>query len=124
MPSLPSTEAVSTVRAGLSCRCPRCGRGKLFDGFLKVAAICTSCGLDLQAEDSGDGPAVFLIFILGFTVAPLAVWAGVTTDWPVWVHVILWGGLALGLTLGLLRPSKALVIALQYRHRRQSGGQL
>jgi uncharacterized protein (DUF983 family) len=89
-----------------------------------VATTCSSCGLDLQAEDSGDGPAVFLIFILGFTVAPLAVWAGVTTDWPVWVHVILWGGLTIGLTLGLLRPSKALVIALQYRHRRQSGGQL
>ena len=64
-------------------------------------ATCTSCGLDLQAEDSGDGPAVFLIFILGFTVAPLAVWAGVTTDWPVWVHVILWGGLTMGMILSV-----------------------
>lgn len=115
---------VSPLSAGLHCRCPRCGQGPLFDGFLKIAKTCTSCGLDLAAADSGDGPAVFLIFVLGFTIAPVALWAGVVTDWPVWVHVLLWSSITIGVTLALLRPSKAYVVALQYRHRRQSGEQL
>ncbi len=56
---------VSPVRAGLGCRCPRSGRGRLFQGYLTVAETCGSCGLDLRQADSGDGPAVFIIFILG-----------------------------------------------------------
>ena len=60
---------VSPIAAGLACRCPRCGRGRLFDGYLTVAARCSACGLDLSKADSGDGPAVFIIFILGFLVA-------------------------------------------------------
>ena len=58
--------------AGLACRCPRCGQGPLYSGFLSVAERCDVCRLDLQKADSGDGPAVFIIFILGFLVVPLA----------------------------------------------------
>jgi len=61
---------VSPLAAALGCKCPRCGRGALFKGFLTVADRCTACDLDLSEVDSGDGPAVFLIFILGFTVVP------------------------------------------------------
>jgi uncharacterized protein (DUF983 family) len=117
-------EGTNPLHAGLACTCPRCGKGKLFSGFLKVAPTCPVCGLDLSAEDSGDGPAVFLIFILGFTIAPVAVIFGLVTDWPVWVHAVLWSVVTLAVTLGLLRPSKALVIALQYHHRRQGGQKL
>lgn len=98
--------------------CPRCGRGPLFDGFLAVAPECRACGLSLAGHDSGDGPAVFLIFILGFLVTPAALWVGMTTAWPLWLHAVVWTVVVLGLTLGMLRPAKAAVIALQYRHRR------
>lgn len=109
----------SPIVTGLRCRCPRCGEGALFAGFLGVVDRCAVCGLELARNDSGDGPAVFLIFILGFVVVPPALWFGMHFDWPLWLHAILWGGVILGLTLGMLRPAKALVLALQYRYRRE-----
>ncbi|MEQ8165157.1 MAG: DUF983 domain-containing protein, partial [Alphaproteobacteria bacterium] len=63
---------VAPLRAGLRQRCPRCGEGRLFDGYLKVAERCPVCGLELGRHDSGDGPAVFVIFILGALVVALA----------------------------------------------------
>lgn len=102
----------------MRCACPRCGRGKLYKGFLDVAERCDVCGLDLSKVDSGDGPAVFLIFILNFVVVPFALWVSMSVDWPLWLHAIVWSIVVLGLTLGMLRPAKALVIAQQYRYRR------
>lgn len=109
---------ISPVSAGLACACPRCGRGKLFKGYLDVAERCDTCGLDFSKVDSGDGPAVFLIFILGFLVVPVALWVSMGVEWPLWLHALVWGAVVLGLTLGMLRPAKALVIAQQYRYRR------
>lgn len=79
---------------------------------------CEICGLELAKNDAGDGPAVFLIFILGFLIVPIALWISVSVDWPLWLHGVLWSVLVLGLTIGMLRPAKAYVTALQYRHRR------
>lgn len=70
--------------------------------------------------DSGDGPAVFLIFILGFSVVPVAIWVSNLVDLPDWLQSLFWGVVILGLTIGMLRPAKALVLALNYRHRRAS----
>jgi uncharacterized protein (DUF983 family) len=109
---------ISPIAAGLACRCPRCGRGRLYRGFLDIVERCEACGLELARNDSGDGPAVFLIFILGFTVVPLALLVALRVDWPLWLHALIWGAVILGLTLGMLRPAKAIVLALQYRHRR------
>ncbi|MFX8381676.1 DUF983 domain-containing protein, partial [Acinetobacter baumannii] len=75
----------------------------------------------MTEADTGDGPAVFLIFILGFLVVPPALWLGLSVDWPLAVQVLVWGTVILGLTLGMLRPAKAYVIALAYRHRRRTG---
>ncbi len=108
---------VSPFSAGLRCRCPRCGRGKLFQGLLTVAPVCAECGLDLKKEDSGDGPAVFVIFILGAAVVPLAILVETLFTPPEWVHLVLWPPVIIAGTLGLLRPLKATMIALQYRHR-------
>ena len=112
---------VSVLSTGLACRCPRCGRGRLFNGFLTVVPACESCGLDLSGADSADGPAVFIIMIVGALVVPLAL---LTEHWfspPIWVHMILWGPLILGASLGLLRPAKAIMIALQFKHRSGEG---
>ncbi len=114
---------VSPWVAGPACRCPRCGRGRLFEGFLTVAPRCAVCGADLAKADSGDGPAVFIIFVLGALVVPLALWLEVALAPPYWVHVALWPAAILGLTLALLRPFKATLIALQFRHRASDSGQ-
>ena len=111
---------LSAFRTGLACRCPRCGRGRLFASYLKVVDACADCGLDLRAHDSGDGPAVFIIFILGFIVLPLAVWVEFRFEPPFWLHVAIWPAVLLGGTFALLPPLKGLMVALQYRHRSTS----
>ena len=78
---------------------------------------CTACGLKLREMDNGDGPAVFLIFVLGFLVVPLAIWTSSLVDLPLWLQGVFWGAVILGLTVGMLRPAKAAVLALNYRHR-------
>ena len=108
---------VSLFKAGLGCRCPRCGEGRLFSGFLEIAEQCETCGLDLRAQDSGDGPAVFITFILGFVIVGLAIFVEVVFTPPYWVHVVLWPPIVIGLSLALLRPLKAVLIASQYRHK-------
>lgn len=113
---------VSPLAAGLGCRCPRCGRGRLYSGFLTVRPACEACGLDLKKADSGDGPAVFIIFILGALVVPLALWSEARFEPPMWVHMAIWPAVILGLSLGMLRPMKALMIALQFRHRASDSG--
>jgi uncharacterized protein (DUF983 family) len=112
----------SPFRAGLGCRCPRCGKGKLYRGFLTLRGGCEVCGLDYAAADTGDGPAVFLILIVGAIVVFAAVMVEISVMPPYWVHAVLWPPLILGLSLGLLRPAKALMIALQYRHQAGEGG--
>ncbi len=104
-------------RTGLSCRCPRCGEGALFAGLLQVAERCPVCDLDLSAHDTGDGPAVFVILILGALVVPLALWLEAAAAPPLWLHAVLWTPLVLAGAILLLRPLKATLVALQYKHR-------
>lgn len=112
---------VDPIAVGLRGRCPRCGEGALFDGFLSMKDRCSNCGLSYDFADAGDGPAVFVIMIIGFIVVGLALWVEVTLAPPLWVHFILWIPLALVLCLGSLRPLKGLMIALQYRHSARQG---
>ncbi len=84
--------------------------------------MCNACGLELASQDSGDGPAVFIILILGFVVVGLALWTEIAHEPPLWVHALLWPPLILGGSLGLLRPCKAAMIALQYRNRGHTFG--
>lgn len=112
---------VSPWIAGLTSRCPRCGKGKLFAGFLKVAPKCSACGLDYSAADSGDGPAVFIILVAGAIVTFAALAVELNYQPPYWVHIALWPALILVLCLGMLRPFKATMIALQFYHRAGEG---
>ena len=107
--------------AGLSCRCPRCGNGKLFTGFLTVRPRCDRCGLDYGFADSGDGPAVFIMFLAGFIVVGAALVTEILYHPPYWVHAALWLPLIAIVTLGPLRPMKGLMIALQYYHKAAEG---
>lgn len=110
---------VSPFAAGIACRCPRCGAGPLFRGFLTVAPRCGRCELDLSSQDSGDGPAVLIILLLGFVVVGLALSLEAVFAPPLWLHAVLWPPLILGGSLAMLRPLKATMIALQFRHRRE-----
>ena len=112
---------VSALAAGLYGRCPRCGRGKLFDGFLALRWACDNCGLDYGFADTGDGPAVFIMLIVGFIVVGAALAVEILFRPPYWVHAALWLPLAVMLALAMLRPSKALLLALQYRHKAEEG---
>lgn len=109
--------APSPLRSGLLCRCPRCGEGRLYSGLLTVADRCAACGFDLRAQDSGDGPTVFVILILGAVVVTLALLIEGAFAPPLWLHAVLWPPLIIGGAFGMLRIFKSLLIALQYRHR-------
>ena len=114
---------ISPFKAGLLCRCPRCGQGKLFKGYLKVAPVCPACGLDLAFADSGDGPAIFVIFLVAPLIIVLALVVGALFNPPPYVHLILWIPATLILSLALLPPFKATMVALQYRHDAHEGHQ-
>ena len=110
-----------SVSRGLRGRCPNCGQGRLFSGFLTVRPRCESCGLDYSFADAGDGPAVFVILFAGFVVVFAALITEVVYQPPYWVHAALWLPLILIVTLGPLRPIKGLLIALQFHHKAQEG---
>lgn len=112
---------VNPMPAGLSAKCPRCGQGKLFDGFLSVKKSCAACGLDYSFADSGDGPAVFVIMIVGFIVVALVLFVELSFQPPIWLHLIIWLPLTVILAAGVLRPLKGLMIALQFKHKAEEG---
>lgn len=111
----------SPVSTGLRCRCPRCGEGALFEGFLTMKPRCSACGLDYAFADAGDGPAVFVILFAGFIICAMALVVEVKYSPPYWVHAIIFLPLVLIVCLGLLRPMKGLMIALQYRNNAREG---
>jgi uncharacterized protein (DUF983 family) len=112
----------SVLHAALSGRCPRCGRGRLFSGVLAVRERCEVCGLDLRKSDAGDGAAVGAIFVLGTVIVSLALWVEVRFSPPLWLHAILWPVVTIPLAVLIMRPAKAALIALQYRHRSSEMG--
>ena len=108
---------VDPIRAGLLCRCPHCGRGRLFSGFLNVVETCEACGFDYRRLNTGDGPAVFIMQIAGGIVVFSALGVELAYSPPMWVHLVLWLPLVAGLALGLMRPAKGVMIALQMRNK-------
>lgn len=112
---------VEPISAGLRGRCPRCGEGRLFSGLLSVRPRCGVCGLDNSFADSGDGPAAFVILIIGFIVVGLALWMEVTINPPLWVHLVLWIPLIIILGITALRLIKGVLITLQYANKAAEG---
>lgn len=113
---------VSPYAAGFGCKCPRCGQGDLFAGFLTLGKECEACQLDYSSADSGDGPAVFMIFIAGFAGVLVLMIARYGFDAPAFVALLLSVLVTVALVLGLMRPLKALMIALQYQNKANEAG--
>lgn len=114
----PHADPVSSALAG---RCPRCGEGKLFSGFLKLAPSCRACGLDFAFADAGDGPAVFVILIAGFLIVGLALAVEIAYEPPFWLHLVVFLPLTIMVCLAMLRPLKGLMIGLQFRNKAEEG---
>jgi len=114
----PPAVAISAtpVRDALRGRCPRCGQGALFAGWLKVAPRCAACGLDYSTVQTGDGPASFIMQIAGFIVGFSALVVEIRFHPPMWLHLIVWIPLVVILSLALMRPGRGLMIGLQYRN--------
>jgi len=108
-------------RAGLAGKCPRCGVGELFSGYLTLAERCPSCGLDYARADSGDGPAVFVIFIVGFVGVASAMILRYGIGASILISFLVSAGLSVAVILALLRPLKGVMIALQFRHKAAEG---
>jgi uncharacterized protein (DUF983 family) len=109
------------IPTGLRGRCPRCGDGHLFRGYLALRPKCEACGLDYSGFDSADGPAFFVMSIVGLIVVGTALWLEMTYEPPIWVHALVAGILSIGLSLLLVRPLKGLLIALQYGNKAEEG---
>ena len=112
---------VSPYAAGFGGKCPRCGQGALFKDFLGLRDRCEVCNLDYSKADSGDGPAVFVMFIVGFIAVAVAFIARFVWFAPIFTAFFIAAFVAVGLSLALLRPFKATLIALQYKHKAEEG---
>ena len=108
----------SPFATGFACRCPRCGTGALYRGLLAVADKCDACGLDFGPHDSGDGPAVFVILVLGAAAVGLAISLEALVGPPFWVHAAIWPPAIAVLAVLLLRRAKGLLVALHYKNLR------
>jgi len=111
------TAPPSAWAAGLQLRCPQCGKGDVFAGYLKFRDTCRVCGADFKAADAGDGPAVFVILIVGAIVAPLLIILQFGLDLPGWLALTITMVSALVLCLALLPPFKSVLFAFQWKHK-------
>ena len=109
------------LRSGLLGLCPRCGAKTLFKGLAAFAPRCRACGLDYGAFNVGDGPAAFLVLIVGALVTGLAIAVELGASPPFWVHILLWVPLTALLVIGSLRVAKGVLLALEYAHRAREG---
>lgn len=112
---------VSPLVTGILGRCPECGKGKLFKGFISLEDKCDKCDLKYDFADAGDGPAIFIMFIVGFVVVAAAIYVEINYRPPYWVHAVLWGPGIFLLSAALLRPLKGLLISLQHTHKAREG---
>ncbi len=111
----------SSLVAGLTCRCPRCGEGRLFSGYLQMAPRCEACGLDFSFADPADGPAFFVMTGVSLLVVAVWGWAAVAFQPPVWLQLITALPAMLFGCLACLRPVKAWLVAEQYVHKAGEG---
>jgi uncharacterized protein (DUF983 family) len=103
-------------KSGLFSLCPACAKAPLFDGLLTIKPQCPACGTDFKGQDSGDGPAVFVILVAGAICVPFILIAQLAFKPPVWLLGLIGLPLTAAVCIGLLRPFKAMLFAMQWRH--------
>ncbi len=114
-------QAPDTAQASIRGLCPRCGAPGLFSGIVRFSGACHSCKLDYGQFNVGDGPAAFLIMIVGALVTIGAVSLQLNAEPPFWVHILIWIPVSAALVVGLLRVAKSALLVLEYRNRAREG---
>lgn len=114
-------QSPDTTQASVRGLCPRCGAPTLFAGAVRFSERCSTCKLDFTQFNVGDGPAAFLILIVGALITIGAVWLELAVSPPFWVHILIWLPLTLALVLGLLRLAKGTLLVLEFRNRAREG---
>ena len=109
------------VQTGIRGRCPRCGEGSIFNGFLALKPGCDHCGLDYSFADPADGPAFFVICFGCVPAVAFAIWLEVAYTAPYWVHLVTTLPLILLTCIPLLRPLKGWLVASQYFYKAEEG---
>jgi uncharacterized protein (DUF983 family) len=107
----------AVIKLALRLRCPACGKGKIYNGFLRVADNCSHCNLALKEHDAADGPAYVVMSLMSIKVVVLALILEFTVEPPAWLHVIIWIPFTILGSLIMLRFTKSLFIAIQYHHK-------
>ena len=102
------------LKRGFKCKCPNCGEGKLFGRFLKPVIECADCGQNFEGQRADDLPPYITITIVGHIIVGLILVAERSSDWPIWIHMVLWPSLTILLTLSLIQPVKGAVIGYQW----------
>ena len=108
---------LSPLKTGVRCRCPRCGEGPLFQGYLTIRKACTNCGLDYGFADPADGPAFFVMTAVGLVGMILLMAFDFIVHPPIWVHAVVTLPILVAMCMGCLRPFKAWLVAEQYVHK-------
>lgn len=108
-------------RRGITGVCPRCGRGHLFAGYLRLAQRCDNCELDYSFADPADGPAFFAMSIAAVPALAFALWLQLSFEPPIWIHLFTTVPLTLILCMALLRPLKGWLVCSQYLNSAESG---
>jgi uncharacterized protein (DUF983 family) len=111
-------EPISLSRAmlrGFRCRCPNCGKGRLFGKYLKVADRCEECGEELHHHRADDFPAYLVIIVVGHVIVPVILAVEMAYAPPYWLHFLIWLPLTLVSSLGLLQPTKGAIVGLQWQ---------
>jgi len=111
---------VSPLEGALAGRCPRCKSKTLYSGWVRFAGKCRACGLDFSSFNVGDGPAAFLILIIGAILVAAALGLDSALSPPWWAHLV-WAPVGLALTIVGLRWAKALLLTQEYLHRAREG---
>ncbi len=114
MPQIGNAKLDRILRSGWRGVCPECGKASMFDGWLKLAARCPSCGLDYRFAHADDGPAFFALCITAFPLMFVVVWLQVAYDPPWWVHALVSAPILGVGCLASLRPFKGWLVASQY----------
>lgn len=109
------------IQTGVKGRCPRCGEGSIFDGFLKLKKGCSNCGLDFSFADPADGPAFFVICFGCVPAVAFAIWLEIAFTAPYWVHLVTTLPLILLTCIPVLRPLKGWLVASQYFYKAEEG---
>ena len=121
-PAEPPRDTVNAMLRGAANRCPACGRGEIFAGFLKVRDTCASCGEELHHHRADDAPPYFTMLITGHVIVGLVMTVETVYAPPMWLHALIWGPMVVIMSLLLLPRIKGALIGLQWALRMHGFG--